>query len=263
MKFIIFFLGISTFCCSQKISFIYETKYKLNSEKPDDINSDNMILDLKNNISIFRDSLDKKSDSIRLNNGNGRFKMGVENQFYVKKNLTQKRIEKVITYLGTDYLLPVEEILNWNITSEQKLIGKYKSQKAETNYGGRNWIAWFTTELPFSDGPYIFNGLPGLIVSIQDSNNEYSFNLIEVKKGGNIFDACTKTIKIDWKKYETLAKSYFNDPYDINTKVAMGKTVTFTGPNGIAMDISVKTKEMQKNILQKNNPIELNHKISY
>lgn len=261
MKFIIFFLGISTFCFSQKISFIYETKYKLNSEKPDDFNSDNMILDLKNNISIFRESQDKKSDSIKLNNRNGRFKMGVENQFYVKKNLTQKRIEKVITYLGTDYLLPIEEILSWKITSEQKIIGKYKSQKAETNYGGRNWVAWFTTELPFGDGPYIFNGLPGLIISIQDSNNEYSFNLIEVKKSGNIFDARTKAIKIDWEKYETLAKSYFNDPYDVNSKV--GKTVTFTDPNGNEMDISVKSKEMQNNILQKNNPIELNHKINY
>ncbi|MBB6331816.1 GLPGLI family protein [Chryseobacterium sediminis] len=263
MKFIIFFLGISTFCFSQKFTFIYETKYRLNSEKPDDVNSDNMILDFKNNTSIFRDSQDKKSDSVKLNNGNRRYKMGIETQFYIKKNLTQKRIEKVITYLGTDYLLPIEEILNWKITSEQKMIGKYKSQKAETNYGGRNWIAWFTTELPFSDGPYVFNGLPGLIVSIQDSNNEYSFNLIEVKKGGNIFDARTKPIKIDWEKYETLAKSFFNDPYDINTKVAMGKTVTFTSPNGIAMDISVKTKEMQKNILQENNPIELNHKINY
>ncbi|NHQ77959.1 GLPGLI family protein, partial [Elizabethkingia miricola] len=113
----------------------------------------------------------------------------------------------------------------------------------------------------FGDGPYIFNGLPGLIVSIQDSNNEYSFNLIEVKKSGNIFDARTKAIKIDWEKYETLAKSYFNDPYDVNSKV--GKTVTFTDPNGNEMDISVKSKEMQNNILQKNNPIELNHKINY
>ncbi|RXM57797.1 GLPGLI family protein [Chryseobacterium sp. CH1] len=41
------------------------------------------------------------------------------------------------------------------------MIGKYKSQKAETNYGGRNWIAWFTTELPFADGPLYFNGLFG------------------------------------------------------------------------------------------------------
>lgn len=263
MKFIIFFLGISTFCFSQKFIFIYEAKYKLNSEKADDVYSEKMILDFKNNTSIFRDLQDKQSDSVKLNNGNGRYKMGVENQFYIKKNLTQKKIEKVITYLGTDYLLPIEEILNWKISSEQKMIGKYKSQKAEANYGGRNWIAWFTTELPFSDGPYVFSGLPGLIVSIQDSNNEYSFNLIEVKKGGNIFDARTKTVKIDWKKYESLAKSYFNDPYDINTKLAMGKTVIFTGPNGITMDISVKTKEMQKSILQENNPIELNHKINY
>jgi len=261
MKYILIFLGISTFCFSQKISFIYETKYKLNLENPDDVYSKKIILDLKNNISIFRDSLDKKNDSIKLNNGNGRYNMGVENKFYVKKNLAQKRIEKVITYLGTDYLLPVEEIVNWKITSEQKMIGKYKSQKAETNYGGRNWIAWFTTELPFADGPYIFSGLPGLIVSIQDSNNDYSFNLIEVKKGGNIFDARKKTVKIDWKKYETLAKSYFNDPFNINSKG--WKTATFTDPKGNTVDISVKNKEIQNSILLKNNPIELNHKINY
>jgi len=261
MKFILFFLGISTFCFSQKFTFIYETKYQLNSEKPDDINFGKMILDLENNISIFRESQDKKTDSIKLNNGNGRFKMGVENQFYVKKNLTQKRIEKIITYLGTDYLLPIEEILDWKITSEQKIIGKYKSQKAETNYGGRNWIAWFTTELPFGDGPYIFNGLPGLIVSLHDSNNEYSFNLIEVKKGGNLFDARTKSIKIDWKKYETLAKSYFNDPFNINSRG--WKKATFTDAKGNTVDISVKNKELQNYILQENNPIELNHKIIY
>ncbi|AZB29870.1 hypothetical protein [Chryseobacterium balustinum] len=94
MKYILIFLGISSFCFSQKFSFIYETKYKLNSENPYDANSENMILDLKNNSSIFRDSLDKKNDSIKLNNGNGRFKMGVENQFYVKKNLTQKELKK-------------------------------------------------------------------------------------------------------------------------------------------------------------------------
>jgi len=263
MNYLLIFLGLSSFCFSQKISFIYETKYKLNSEKPNNIYSDNMILDLKNNISIFRDSQDKISDSIKLNNGNVLLKLGVENHFYVKKNLTQKRIEKVITYLGTNYLLPIEEILNWKITPEQKIIGEYNCQKAETNYGGRNWIAWFTTELPFGDGPYIFNGLPGLIVYIQDSNNEYSFNLIEVKKGGDVFDARRKTIKIDWTKYEILAKSYFDDPYDINSKVGMGKTVTFTDPKGNMMDISIKNKEIQNNILQKNNPIELNHKINY
>ncbi|SEG62827.1 GLPGLI family protein [Halpernia humi] len=261
MKYALFFLIISTLSFSQKFSFIYETKYKMNTEKPNDINSDIMILDLEDNISIFREIEDKKTDSIKINQGNGLFKMGVEYQFYVRKDLTQNKIAKVITYIGNDYLLPIDENLDWKILSEQKIIGKYRAQKAEVSYGGRNWIAWFTTELPFSDGPYIFHSLPGLIISIEDSNNDYSFNLIQVKKGINLFDARSKSIKIDWKKYETLAQSYYNDPYNLNSK--MGMRVTMTDANGNKMDISEMTKESQKNIAGKDNPLELNHKINY
>lgn len=261
MKLTLYFLILSTFCFSQRFSFIYEAKYKLNSEKTYDISNDTMILDYENNHSIFRESEDKKTDSIKLNNGNGLSRIGVENQFYVKKDLNQNKIEKIITYLGSDYLLPIDEKLDWKIASDQKIIGKYKTQKAETNYGGRNWIAWFTTELPFSDGPYTFNGLPGLIISIQDTNDDYSFNLIRVKKSGSLFDARTKTIRIDWIKYETLAKSYYNDPYNLNSKV--GKIVTMTDANGNKMDISEMSKMRQSSTIKENNPIELNHKIDY
>ncbi|WP_262484509.1 GLPGLI family protein [Chryseobacterium scophthalmum] len=147
------------------------------------------------------------------------------------------------------------------MASEQKTIGKYKVQKAETNYGGRNWVAWFTTELPFSNGPYIFGGLPGLIISIQDTDNHYSFNLTEVKKGGNLFDTRTKTVKIDWKKYETLAKSYYNDPFDLLSKT--GRKVTMTDANGNKVDITERIKVMQNYIQEEDNPLELNHKINY
>ncbi|MGC8001649.1 GLPGLI family protein, partial [Salmonella enterica] len=43
-----------------------------------------------------------------------------------------------------------EEIpkLDWHITSEEKEIGGYKSQKATVSYRGREWTAWFTEELP-------------------------------------------------------------------------------------------------------------------
>lgn len=220
-----------------------------------------MILDIQNNNSIFREVDDKKEDSIKLNGGNAMSKMGVENQFYVKKNITQNKIEKIISYLGNDYLLPIDEKLNWNVSSEKKLIGKYNTQKAEVNYGGRKWIAWFTTELPFSDGPYIFYGLPGLIVSINDSNNEYYFNLIQVKKAGDLFDARKKTISLDWKKYDALAKSYYNDPYDLNSK--MGRKITMIDANGNKMDINERSKAAQKDIAESDNPIELNHKVIY
>ncbi|SEG21610.1 GLPGLI family protein [Halpernia humi] len=261
MKFIPLFLLFSIFCFSQKISFVYDIKYKLSSDESEKPNSETMILDIENTNSVFRQLMDKKSDSLTQNNKNGMFTLGVENQFYVKKNLKDNSIIKIITYLHNNYALPITEKLNWKILTDQKVIGKYKSQKAEVNYGGRKWTAWFTSELSYNDGPYIFNGLPGLILSIEDDKTDYSFNLIQVKKLGDLFDIRLKSIPIDWTKYQNLAKSFYNDPYDLNSK--LGKTVTFTDANGKQLDINQLSKNRQKDIIENNNPIELNHKINY
>lgn len=261
MKYIPLFLLLSIFCFCQKISFIYDVSYNIISEESEKPISEMMVLDIENNISIFRQSIDKKTDSLTQINKNGMFTMGVENQFYVKKNTHDNYITKIITYLKNNYTLPITETLNWKISPDQKFIGKYKSQKAEVNYGGRNWTAWFSTELQFSDGPYIFNGLPGLIISIQDEKKDYTFNLIEVKQLGGLFDVRSKTKNIDWEQYEKLAKSYYNDPYDLNSK--LGKRVSFTDANGQQLDISELSKNIQKGIKANNNPIELNHKIEY
>ncbi|WP_048508586.1 GLPGLI family protein [Chryseobacterium angstadtii] len=259
LKFIIFFLSLSAFCFSQKFSFIYETKCRSAKEKPEDIFKDRMVLDFENNRSIFRESLARNADSLKLINKNGGYRTGVENQFYIKKDISNNNVEKIITYLHANYLLPIDEKLNWKILSEQKTIGKYKSQKAEVNYGGRNWIAWFTTELPFNDGPYVFNGLPGLIISIEDTEHDYSFNLVQIKKGGDWFDVRTKTIQIDWPKYDQLGKSYYNDPWNSKS----GRKVTFFDPQGNEKDMNEMIRDTQKSILEENNPIELNHKINY
>ena len=71
---------------------------------------------------------------------------------------------------------------NWNITSEKKKIEAYNCLKATTIFRGREYIAWFTPEIPLSDGPYKFWGLPGLILEIQDLNNEvfYVMESLEV-----------------------------------------------------------------------------------
>ena len=85
--------------------------------------------------------------------------------------------------------------------------------------------------------------------------------MIEIKKGGNLFDTRTKTVRIDWKKYETLARSYYNDPFDLLSKA--GKKITMTDANGNKVDITERIKEMQNYIRQEDNPLELNHKINY
>ncbi|MBW8358748.1 MAG: GLPGLI family protein [Weeksellaceae bacterium] len=75
--------------------------------------------------------------------------------------------------------------LSWTILPQKEKIGEYNTQKATTEYGGRKWTAWFTTEIPFPDGPYKFGGLPGLIVKVEDDKQNYSWTLKGNKKIAN------------------------------------------------------------------------------
>jgi len=80
--------------------------------------------------------------------------------------------------------LKYEETLdafNWELTQDTTTISGYLTQKASCDYGGRRWIAWFCTDIPFNDGPYKFNGLPGFIVKIYDSRKHYVFELISIE----------------------------------------------------------------------------------
>lgn len=65
---------------------------------------------------------------------------------------------------------------NWRLTGEKKVILGYNCQKGVTDFRGRTYEAWFTTELPFRDGPYKFDGLPGLILDIQDKEGHYHWS---------------------------------------------------------------------------------------
>lgn len=49
-------------------------------------------------------------------------------------------------------------------------------------FAGREWTAWFTSEISIPDGPYKFYGLPGLILKISDKTNTHSFEMISVQK---------------------------------------------------------------------------------
>ncbi len=78
----------------------------------------------------------------------------------------------VMTYMET---IPQ---MKWQIKPDKKGVIGYNCQKAEVTFGGRRWIAWFTLEIPVSDGPYKFRGLPGLILELQDVEGDYHYKCI-------------------------------------------------------------------------------------
>lgn len=118
-------LFLYTFCFGQKMSFFYDVKYRLNKEFPDQFVSNIMILDLVDKNSIFRERIDRNADSLKMNNGLPMLSSGFENQFYVKKDLPNNKISKIITNSQFNYLLPINENLKWDIYSEKRKIGIY------------------------------------------------------------------------------------------------------------------------------------------
>jgi GLPGLI family protein len=70
----------------------------------------------------------------------------------------------------------------WTLLSERKDIQGYSCQKAMTVFKGRKWVAWYTTEIPISDGPWKLNGLPGLILDAVDSDSLFHFYCVGMKQ---------------------------------------------------------------------------------
>lgn len=68
--------------------------------------------------------------------------------------------------------------LNWELVDGTDTIAGYASQKAILKFRGRSYTAWFTTDIPVSEGPWKFSGLPGLILKVEDADQLFSFSLI-------------------------------------------------------------------------------------
>ena len=72
----------------------------------------------------------------------------------------------------------------WNLTDSSTNILGYECFLAETDFRGRKWLAWFTPEIPISDGPWKLCGLPGLILKAQDSQGHYIYEPVSIRTQG-------------------------------------------------------------------------------
>jgi len=94
------------------------------------------------------------------------------------KKLILREIVWMQPYLTEEPSLPK---INWTIQGEQKEVGGFMCQKAEADFRGRHYIAWFTLDIPISDGPWKLQGLPGLILEAYDSKEEVKFILTDLE----------------------------------------------------------------------------------
>lgn len=141
-------------------------------------------------------------------------------------------------FLSSQYYV-YEDDLNpqdWNIEDSTKAVLGHECQKATCNFRGRQWTAWFATDVPISDGPWKFGGLPGLVMEVYDKGRQQYFCINGLQKVDNepiefgILDKeCKKPQKITRKgfnKAEINVARNLNAALETETGISLGTSDT-------------------------------------
>ena len=281
------FLFVGLMVSAQNNRVIYEYKFVPDSTKIDSLKTEWMYLDINKKGSKFYSKSTFESDSIvqesikkQMASGMksvsvSRSRNGGEINYEVEKTYPDYKIYLVSSIGNDSYKVSEDRKVDWKISSEKKKIGEFETQKATANFAGRNWIAWFTTDVPIQDGPYKFSGLPGLIVEISDQTGSHKMELKGLKKitetqqeelntqGKDIPFLKKKPIDVNRQQYVKQLKQYENDPVQgmrellnrPNSKVKInvnGKDIS--EPKDILREMEKNAREEMK---RNNNSIEL------
>jgi len=192
--FVLFFTAVSY---GQTTRYVYETLVNPDSINLVSMKSERTFLDIKGDRSLFisenklkRDSLftslrseakenDKKEekDFSKLE-GKKHFEPTFF-EYFISKSIPDQKVYYYERAAGKQIYYQEDRPVQWEMTNVVEKQNGYSAQKAVTEFGGRVWTAWFTKDVPVSDGPYKFSGLPGLIVKLEDDKGDYKFDLVK------------------------------------------------------------------------------------
>ena len=155
---------------------------------------------------------------------------------FLYKNISENRMANKKELMGKVFLIKDNLVTyDWKLTGETKNIGNYTCYKAvyeveeeeiqinmidgdvkeEKVIKKRSLVAWYTLEVPISNGPSNYGGLPGLILEVNDGDltivcSEIVLNPKEVKE----IKEPTKGKIVTRKKFEAIAKEKTKEMMD-------------------------------------------------
>lgn len=122
---------------------------------------------------------------------------------YVYKDLAGGKILREQYYSNRPFLISDSSFhLNWVIVNERQEILGLDCQKAVC---GDTATAWFAVDIPISDGPSVACGLPGLILKLDDGQEQYE--CVSIEKSEDDIPRMPKNGKV-WTMSEFRAMVY-------------------------------------------------------
>jgi len=259
---------------AQNQRYIYEYKMIKDSADRDNIRNEMMFLDTFKEGSRYYSYTARHSDS--LVNANLEQQLKATGMISVTSDMKKDAERYSVSKTYPDYKISFhnrvgmenykvaeDRKLNWKITSDKQKIGNWNTQKATLDFAGRQWTAWFTTEIPLQDGPYKFYGLPGLIVKIEDKTKSH----IELKGIKTITQSDyislpkpKNEIVLNLKQYQKIIADYENDPTKGLKQASMGNIMLMPVQGGDNRWIKEREESLKKEMKKDNNKIELSFK---
>jgi len=219
----------------------YEAKTAKDASRPENKDTDYMVLDIgEKGISRFFSDNRRRMDSMMLEsmnrggpiqintntiNNSGISSTGDSKEIF--KNYPAGRITVTDRISASDYLYEEpKHDFKWQIEPETREILSYSCQKAVTDFRGRRYEAWFAPDLPVNDGPWKFSGLPGLILSVEDSNKNFSFQAIGIENSKNPVNYPQKDyLKTSRGEVEKIQKKFSENPVSYMTNSMPGANI--------------------------------------
>ena len=129
--------------------------------------------------------------NINSKEGNGVYFKNLDEKFYIHESLG----------FGFDQLIKDSlPDFKWVLTRETKNVNGFKTRKAIGKLNDNQVIeAWYTTDLPYSNGPSNFQGLPGLILEVVHTLND-KLNTVKTYRAMKVKEMPAKTTIKEPKK---------------------------------------------------------------
>ncbi|MBL4606121.1 MAG: GLPGLI family protein [Flavobacteriaceae bacterium] len=146
----------------------------------------------------------------------------------IYKNIKENSVANKTELMGKIFLVKDKLVkYDWKLTGETKNIGKYTCYKAIYEREVENMVmkmvdgeakevetkemrtttAWYTTDVPISNGPANYGGLPGLILEIQDGDQLIVCTEIVTNPSDRAkIEAPTKGKVVSRDKYEKISR---------------------------------------------------------
>nr|MBP7472819.1 GLPGLI family protein [Prevotella sp.] len=222
------------FCINYKMKYVNDT-----TRKPYVINTEPMLLEIGNKVSLFYSDACNKSDSVNseiLKRGERTFVCYGNISWRLYRGYPKTDTNTLLDKIGMERFVVTEkaEEPSWKICSDSAttVLG-YACHLAITRFKSRLWSAWYTDEIPMSNGPWLLCGLPGLILKAYDAERQYTFEADGMKqiKDLDIYYKGEKYESIDRKALNNIYRQYYADPVGYVTNNPNLK-VTVTDKNG-------------------------------